>query len=219
VNDGSPPEGVPDGAARPETPPSVQFAIPGRPVDSYTDDRRPWEWQSKYPESACVGIAFERKVLLAYLFVSLALSGVFLCLAGQDARIALPWNSMASGADGAPMALSLVINFHIIAIHWVGCVGGTTFSLKWLVHAAAKGKWHLDRRPWRLIVPLIGGVYACVVLTLLDAGAVGHAPSPGSSRPLAVSAALAFLVGYFSDGVSGLLSNIANAVFGTLEKK
>ena len=27
------------------------------------------------------------------------------------------------------------------------------------------------------------------------------------------------LVGYFSDGVSGLLSNIANAVFETLEKK
>jgi hypothetical protein len=33
------------------------------------------------------------------------------------------------------------------------------------------------------------------------------------------TAALAFLVGYFSDGVSGLLSNVANAVFGTLEKK
>jgi len=46
---------------------------------------------------------------------------------------------------------------------------------------------------------------------------VGH--SADNARPLAVSAALAFLVGYFSDGVSGLLSNIANAVFGTLEKK
>jgi hypothetical protein len=56
-----------------------------------------------------------------------------------------------------------------------------------------------------------------VMLTLLDAGMFGHGSD--ASRPLAVSAALAFLVGYFSDGVSGLLSNIANAVFGTLEKK
>jgi len=36
---------------------------------------------------------------------------------------------------------------------------------------------------------------------------------------MAMTAASAFLIGYFSDGVSGLLSNIANAVFGTLEKK
>jgi hypothetical protein len=40
-----------------------------------------------------------------------------------------------------------------------------------------------------------------------------------TQRPIALTAALAFLIGYFSDGVSGLLSNIANAVFGTLEKK
>lgn len=64
---------------------------------------------------------------------------------------------------------------------------------------------------------MLGGVYSCVTLTLLDAGMFGHGAD--ASRPFAVSAALAFLVGYFSDGVSGLLSNTANAVFGTLEKK
>jgi len=142
-----------------------------------------------------------------------------LSLAGQSARVPLPWTSIALSSSGEPTSLSLIINFHIIAVHWVGCVGGTTFSLKWLIHAAAKGKWHLDRRPWRLVVPLIGGVYACVVLTFLDAGILSHAATPDNGRPLAVSAALAFLIGYFSDGVSGLLSNIANAVFGTLEKK
>jgi len=214
--DPSPGSGSAD-QSQPESVPSAPFAVPGRQVDGYTDDRRPYEWGSKYPDAACRGIAFERKVLLAYLLISLLLAGIFLCLAGQAARIALPWNSIVAGSDGAAVPLSLMINFHIIAVHWVGCVGGTTFSLKWLVHAVAKGKWHLDRRPWRLIVPLIGGVYACVVLTLLDAGMVGH--SADNARPLAVSAALAFLVGYFSDGVSGLLSNIANAVFGTLEKK
>ena len=66
-------------------------------------------------------------------------------------------------------------------------------------------------------MPLIGGVYACVVLTLFDSGVLGT--HGGQPREIAMTAAYAFLVGYFSDGVSGLLSNIANAVFGTLEKK
>jgi hypothetical protein len=31
--------------------------------------------------------------------------------------------------------------------------------------------------------------------------------------------AIAFLAGYFADGVSGLLSNVANAIFGKVELK
>jgi hypothetical protein len=57
-----------------------------------------------------------------------------------------------------------------------------------------------------------------VVLTLLDGGVIG-AQAAAQPRPMGLTAAFAFLVGYFSDGVSGLLSNIANAVLGTLEKK
>jgi hypothetical protein len=56
------------------------------------------------------------------------------------------------------------------------------------------------------------GQFTVPGLTLLDARG-------GQPREIAMTAAYAFLVGYFSDGVSGLLSNIANAVFGTLEKK
>lgn len=112
----------------------------------------------------------------------------------------------------------LNIDFRLLMIFCVGCLGGTTFSIKWLVHSAAKCKWHLDRRYWRFFVPLIGGVYACVVLTLLDGGVIG-AHTASQPRPVGLTAAFSFLIGYFSDGVSGLLSNIANAVFGTLEKK
>jgi hypothetical protein len=145
----------------------------------------------------------------------LVLAALSLSIGDQEIRISLPFN--AASADGNTQQLSLSVNCHVLAQFFVGWVGGTTFALKWLVHACATGKWHLDRRPWRLIVPLLGGVYSTVMLTLLDAGMFAH--SAGASRSLAVSAALAFLVGYFSDGVSGLLSNIANAVFGTLEKK
>jgi hypothetical protein len=193
----------------------AQFSVPGRPSDGYTDGHKPWEWKSKYDADARLGIAYEEKRLLTYLALSLALAAFSLSLAGQEIKIPLPLDGV--GADNGPQKLFLTISCHILAIFFAGWVGGTTFALKWLVHACATGKWHLDRRPWRLIVPLLGGVYSCVMLTLLDAGMFGH--SPDASRPLAVSAALAFLVGYFSDGVSGLLSNIANAVFGTLEKK
>ena len=86
------------------------------------------------------------------------------------------------------------------------------------MHSTATGKWHLDRRYWRLLVPWVGGVYALVMLALFDAGLFARGNS-GEANFSVVSPALAFLVGYFSDGVSGLLSNVANAVFGTLEKK
>ncbi|MFI4933492.1 MAG: hypothetical protein ACHP7N_02645 [Caulobacterales bacterium] len=110
------------------------------------------------------------------------------------------------------------VSFRLLSIFFTGCLGGTTFSIKWLVHSVAKGKWHLDRRYWRFMVPAIGGVYACVVMTLFSAGLFASQATV-QAGPMPTTAALAFLVGYFSDGVSGLLSNVANAVFGTLEKK
>jgi hypothetical protein len=150
------------------------------------------------------------------------LSFVFLGLAQESIKVSLPWLSSFDRSASAPLqppsSYTLSIDFRLLALFFVGGVGGTTFSIKWLIHAVAHGQWHLDRRYWRLFVPLIGGVYALVVITLFNGGLIGGA-SAAEPRPLATTAALAFLVGYFSDGVSGLLSNIANAVFGTLDKK
>jgi hypothetical protein len=145
-------------------------------------------------------------------------------LAGQSLQLHLwslpvPPASDAAGPTTLASQLALTVECRLLALFFTGCVGGTTFSIKWLVHAAATGRWHLDRRYWRLFVPFVGGVYACVVLTLFDAGFIGGGAALGQPRPIAIAAAFAFLVGYFADGVSGLLSNVANAVFGTLEKK
>ena len=188
---------------------SAEFAIPGLQKDEYTDGRLPWDWKSKYPPEARAILNSEAWILFAILLVSLFVSGVFLSLATQSLDIPL----YASGQ--APL---LHVDFRLLMIFSVGAVGGITFSIKWLIHSAAKGKWHLDRRYWRFFVPALGGVYACVVLSLFEAGVIGGQASD-KPRPIALVAAFAYLVGYFSDGVSGLLSNIANAVFGTLEKK
>jgi hypothetical protein len=194
---------------------SGQFSVPGTRGADYTDGRPPGEWESKYPAAARRCINQEACILGVFLLILTLASGALLGMSNQSAKISVTW--LAGAASDAPVP-ALNIDFRQLAIFFVGSLGGTIFSIKWLVHSAAKCKWHLDRRYWRIFVPLIGGVYACVVLTLLDGGMIGG-QSVGQTRPLALTAAFAFLVGYFSDGVSGLLSNIANAVFGTLEKK
>lgn len=184
------------------------FATPVKP-DEYTDNRKLWQWESKFPEAAQKAIQFEARVLVTSLVITLLAAGLFLGLGDAVFEFVIPIGETPP---------SLFVSCKLLATFFTGCVGGVTFSIKWLVHTAATGKWHLDRRYWRLLVPCVGGVYALVVLTLFDAGLfVGGNNGAGSASTLAP--ALAFLVGYFSDGVSGLLSNVANAVFGTLEKK
>jgi hypothetical protein len=180
---------------------------PKRAAQEYTDGRPLWDWKSHYPAEARKEINFEAWTLGALLIVSLVVAGGFL---GAETTV----GEAVLGPFRCNVSNSLVATFA------TGVVGGTTFSIKWLVHTVAKGKWHLDRRYWRFLTPAIGGVYACVVIALFQTGLFGaetiHADS---GKSVIGTAALAFLVGYFSDGVSGLLSNVANAVFGTLEKK
>ena len=192
--------------------------------DGYTDGREPGDWETKYPPRARKCINQESCFLAILLCLFVFLAGISLGLSNAEIHlpIRLDVQLFATSAGTAPAAvqpLMFVTEFRLLALFFVGCLGGTTFSIKWLLHSTAKGRWHLDRRYWRCFVPFLGGVYACVVLTLLDAGLVGGSQAIPEPRPIAIAAALAFLVGYFSDGVSGLLSNIANAVFGTLEKK
>lgn len=185
-----------------------EAAAPMKPFGGehdYTDGRKPGDWETRYPDEARKRMNTEAYVLVAMLVIAFLGAGICLGLSGQ--------------ATFVPIGeLSIWVNFRYLSIFCVGVLGGVTFSIKWLIHSVAKGKWHRDRRYWRLMVPAIGGVYACVVMTLFGAGMFAGGGAGEASSPTS-TAALAFLVGYFSDGVSGLLSNVANAVFGTLEKK
>jgi hypothetical protein len=195
-----------------------RFAAPVTARNEYTDERTLWDWKSRYAADARHSINCEAWVLGLGLLVVVSLAALFLTLSGQRLQIPLI-STPEAGKIAATVGVVLSIEFRVLAIFFAGWVGGTTFSIKWLVHAVATGRWHLDRRYWRLLVPGLGGVYACAVLTLFDAGIIGGGQPLSEPRPIAVAAAFAFMIGYFSDGVSGLLSNIANAVFGTLEKK
>jgi hypothetical protein len=192
------------------------FAMPTKP-ELYTDGREKADWTTRYPTDAIRGINFEACILVFYLIVLMGITGLLLGLNGQSVDFPLS-GAAAVQSNGAAGSLHLHIDFNFLLTCAVGSLGGTMFSIKWLIHAVAKCKWHLDRRYWRLLVPLMGGVYACVLLTLLDGGLLGS-QSSGSAKSVGLSAAYAFMVGYFSDGVSGLLSNLANAIFGTIDKK
>lgn len=195
---------MPDASSPPpnEFTPDTQIKV----AQSFTDGREKGDWKSHFPDEARREIKFEAWVLGGLLVLALGAAGISLGLTNAD-QCSVPIGP-----------LNISISFRLLAIFFTGCVGGITFSIKWLIHTVAKEKWHLDRRYWRLLTPAIGGVYACVVLTLGNVQLLGTEVKADTSG-VASSAALAFLVGYFSDGVSGLLSNVANAVFGTLEKK
>jgi hypothetical protein len=202
---------VPGGEGAPTANPDPQSGsmAPSSGQD-YSDGRKLWEWNTKYPPQARTCINNEACLLAISLIVLILLSGLSVAAASSLGSISIAlWSSQPQ---------TLIIDCRLIAIFLCGAVGGVTFSIKWLIHSAAKGSWHLDRRYWRILVPLVGGVYACVVVTLFDSGLMGaHTSEP--NRSTASTAALAFLIGYFSDGVSGLLTNVANAVFGTLREK
>ena len=172
------------------------FAVPGIGNSDYTDGRSFGQWESKYPHPARRCITQEACILGIYFFALLLFSAAFVGLSTQSLQVPITW--LASGRSSLTnnQVPILNIDFKLLSIFFVGCLGGTTFSIKWLMHSAAKGIWHLDRRYWRLLVPLIGGVYACVVLTLLDGGVIA-AHSDGQPSYFRVDSRLFLPCGIF----------------------
>jgi hypothetical protein len=97
---------------------------------------------------------------------------------------------------------------------WLGgLLGGCVFSIKWLYHSIARGKWHLDRRAWRLFTPLISGTLAFALMALALSQAL---PILGTTvtDSLGAIAGVSFLLGYFSDNTVAALAAAADRVLG-----
>jgi len=124
-----------------------EFTVPGTGTSDYTDGRLPGEWQSKFPKEARRRINAEAIILVVFFVFFCFTSGTLLGLSSQSGSLQL-------------FGATVTVDFRLLAIFSVGCLGGTTFSIKWLVHSVARCKWHLDRCYWRFFVPLTGGVYA-----------------------------------------------------------
>jgi hypothetical protein len=100
-------------------------------------------------------------------------------------------------------------------VAWVGgTLGGCVFTIKWFYHSIARGKWHLDRRAWRFLTPLVSGALAFGTIALFLSQAFPIF-DPRFTRNLAAIVGLSFLIGYFSDNTIAALSAAADRVFGT----
>ncbi len=188
------------------------------PEAGTADGRKPWEWRTRFPAEAWKQIWLEA----AYLVFCLAVFGLTSVLSAAYVPEQFTYNFNCAPDIGSPtkqVCSQFSFTKTWLACYFAGGLGGTVLTIKWLIHSVGTGKWHQDRVFWRLFVPWIGGVYSVIIHGLANSGLIGGQTSDGSTALVTV-VSISFLVGYFSDGVSGLLTNVANAVFGTvIEKK
>ncbi len=164
-------------------------------------------WQTKYPLPARQAMNRQARSLSVALLFFISAAGLFLGLSGHQIQMPIAWLADAQSAQPS----TLTIEFRLLALFFCGCVGGATFSINSLVHSAARGRWRFGRRFGQFVFPIVGGVYASVLLTLIDAGFYRG----GNSLPPANASAYAFFIGFFAYSISGMLAKIAQAMFGT----
>jgi hypothetical protein len=98
---------------------------------------------------------------------------------------------------------------------WIGgLLGGLVFSMKWLYHAIARGKWHQDRRAWRFLTPLISAALGFATMTLFVSGALPIFDERITNSQGGITG-VSFVVGYFSDNTVAALAAAADRVLGT----
>lgn len=141
---------------------------------------------------------------LAYLVILLAACAVVLFLLG-------------TGKVNKPLVLNSTESRHLTLYGsaWIGGVlGGCVFSIKWLYHSIARGKWHLDRRPWRFLTPLMSGALAFATMTLLISGVIPIFNTTITGSQAGVTG-VSFIIGYFSDNTVAALAAAADRILGT----
>jgi hypothetical protein len=197
-----PPDDEEPGAAADVTP---QRETPGlkatefAPVDPW-DGREPYDWESKWPKDA------QRKQWVEAVY----LIGVLLVCA-------LLLFAVATHKLNQPLRLT-PHDAHLLSLYggaWIGgTIGGCLFTIKWYYHSVARGKWHLDRRAWRFMTPLVSGALAFATASLFISRVLPIFDARITSSVGAILG-LSFVVGYFSDNTVAALAATADRVLGT----
>lgn len=164
-----------------------------------TDGKIPYEWCSGYPRRAWIEIWGEA----FYLFILLILSH-FLIFATWKGWIC---SYLSITSD---QTLTFKRYGYYVAS---GMLGGAAFATKHLYRSVARGRWHQDRRIWRLKSPLIGMSIALIIGAMGDASLITK--QIRFSAPAFVS--IGFLAGYFADHAVAKMHEIAQVIFGKSE--
>lgn len=171
-------------------------------LSDLTDGRKDGDWKSRYDGEANKEIKKERNYLLILLSVSFSL----LTLAG------LYYKGCILNTDCSFIEIKPYV-FGIIG----GLLGGTIFSMKWLVHSVAKNTWNIDRQLWRILTPLLSATISLLIIVILNSEI--FASEVGKSYTSYKSFGIGFLAGYFSDNAIGKLTEIAQVLFGSSSTK
>lgn len=176
------------------------------------DYRKASEFKTRYPCRAWISISVEAVYLAMILLVLLTHFIFSMTPLAATSDNAYGWfmATVAGPTDGK--------RFQYLLIALAGALGGSLFSVKWLVHSVAKGFWNEDRRLWRFFVPLTAAVTSVIFAAIIQSGLISLFDT-NSFRNLEVAFAFGGLVGYYSDGVVGVMSNIAGALFGTVKER
>lgn len=168
----------------------------------YTDGRDLLDWQTKYPKEARKKYRFEA----AYCFIILAIFTVAVFAALFFPNLFTPGDVCKN-----QRWISCICS-------WLGgTIGGTLFTIKWLYHSVAKKIWHEDRRLWRFFTPHVSGAIAFFTILLTTSGLAKIFSKELIEDAFAVLG-IAFLIGYFSDKALAKLAEMADTLFGTIEK-
>lgn len=169
-------------------------------VSINTDDRKPYDWKSKYPQEA----RDEMKEDAIYIGTTLVLSilGLFFNWCGCFAK----WFCIES---------SRIVPFeYIVFFFFAGLMGGTVFGVKYFYRVVARGFWSQDRKYWRIFSPWISACVALIVGCMVISGCVNANLTPSTSTDVCIG----FIAGYFADDAVSKMSEVAKALFGTSSK-
>ncbi|GGH17471.1 hypothetical protein [Mucilaginibacter phyllosphaerae] len=172
------------------------------PNPDNNDGREPLDWKSKYAGKALFHISCEASFLSLLLIGTPVLAFLF-------------WQKIPQQLFGLNDSDCKVFTKYVIT-SLGGVFGGTLFDIKWLIHAVAKNKWHVDRRLWRLFVPFLSGGFALVFVLMLTTFVKIFDPKSVEASSSAFG--FGFLVGYFTDSAIARLSDAAKNIFGNLEE-
>jgi len=175
-------------------------ADPNVDVADPTDGKERYQWESSYPPEARKHIRFESLYLVLVFFASLAF-------------LLATWKGLPCDWLNVTGKSSQILRKYCYYIS-AGALGGAIFSIKYMYRVVARGYWHIDRRLWRLLSPIISLGVAFVFGALFDASIL-------SGRTPASSAAIVgtgFLTGYFADQAIAKMYEVAHVLFGTTTK-
>lgn len=170
-------------------------------LSDLTDGRDKGVWKSRYEKEAVVAINWEKKYLLITFTVSFLLAILFGFLFKECECFLDKFNDL---------------EIYIFAFLG-GLLGGTVFSIKWLIHCVAKDLWNIDRRLWRIFTPLLSSAVALIIVILVNNSFLHIENSDHFTISKGYS--IGFLAGYFSDNAIGKLTEVAHVLFGSSASK